>query len=586
MQNKYKTHNCGELREENISEVVRIAGWVDTIRDLGAMTFIDVRDQFGKTQVVFSEEKKSLLDKNIVTECTVSIEGTVKMRSSVNANIPTGKIEIEPNKIEVLGKCKNVLPFVIGEENNVKEDLRLEYRFLDLRNKKIHDNILFRAKVIKKLREKMDNEGFVEIQTPILANSSPEGARDYLVPSRIHPGKFYALPQAPQQFKQLLMTSGFDRYYQIAPCFRDEDPRADRAPGEFYQLDLEMAFATEEDVLTTMEKILAETFSELTTWKVDSTPFVKIRYEDAMLKYGIDKPDLRNPLIIKDLSELFIDSEFNAFKGKTIRAICIKNVKDKPRSFFDSMVEFAVKDCEAKGLSWLRINEDLSLTGSISKFINDEMKNKMLEIMEANSDDAIFFVGGEEREAAKLAGLIRIELGKRLELLEKEVYKFCFIVDYPMYELSDEGKIDFSHNPFSMPQGGMDDLINKDPLDIYAYQYDVVCNGYEISSGAVRNHDPETMVKAFEIAGYTREDVEKKFGALFNAFQYGAPPHAGMAPGVDRIVMLLKDEQNIREVIAFPKNGKALDLLMNAPSEVSEKQLKDVHIKLLNEEIK
>ena len=502
-------------------------------------------------------------------------------RTSKNSKIPTGEIEVVAQSLEVLGKCKNILPFEINTDQEVREDLRLEYRFLDLRNEKLHNNILLRSKILKTLRDKMDELGFTEIQTPILANSSPEGARDYLVPSRLNPGEFYALPQAPQQFKQLLMISGFNKYYQIAPCFRDEDPRADRAPGEFYQLDYEMSFATQEDVFKVMEEVVPYTFEKFTNWKVDKGPFIRIPYKEAMEKYGIDKPDLRNPLIIKDATKCFEGSEFKAFENKTIKAIVVPKGAKQGRKFFDKMGEFARTDeVGAKGLAWTKFEEDGSIQGGIAKFITDEIKEQLKLEIGVKENDAVFFIADEFAKAQKIAGLVRIELGKRLDLLEKDVYRFCFIVDFPMYELSDEGTIDFSHNPFSMPQGGLDALNNKNPLDILAYQYDLVCNGYEMASGAVRNHNPEIMVRAFEIAGYTDEDVKNRFGALYNAFQYGTPPHAGAAPGVDRMVMLIENSQNIREVIAFPKNKKARDLLMRAPSVVTEKQLEDVHIKL------
>ena len=502
-------------------------------------------------------------------------------RTSKNSKIPTGEIEVVAQSLEVLGKCKNILPFEINTDQEVREDLRLEYRFLDLRNEKLHNNILLRSKILKTLRDKMDELGFTEIQTPILANSSPEGARDYLVPSRLNPGEFYALPQAPQQFKQLLMVSGFNKYYQIAPCFRDEDPRADRAPGEFYQLDYEMSFATQEDVFKVMEEVVPYTFEKFTNWKVDKGPFIRIPYKEAMEKYGIDKPDLRNPLIIKDATKCFEGSEFKAFENKTIKAIVVPKGAKQGRKFFDKMGEFAMTDeVGAKGLAWTKFEEDGSIQGGIAKFITDEIKEQLKLEIGVKENDAVFFIADEFAKAQKIAGLVRIELGKRLDLLEKDVYRFCFIVDFPMYELSDEGTIDFSHNPFSMPQGGLDALNNKNPLDILAYQYDLVCNGYEMASGAVRNHNPEIMVRAFEIAGYTEEDVKNRFGALYNAFQYGTPPHAGAAPGVDRMVMLIENSQNIREVIAFPKNKKARDLLMRAPSVVTEKQIEDVHKKL------
>lgn len=502
-------------------------------------------------------------------------------RSNKNLKMATGEIEIVASKIEVLGKCKNVLPFEINTDQDVREDLRLEYRFLDLRNEKLHNNILLRSKILKTLRDKMDELGFTEIQTPILANSSPEGARDYLVPSRLNPGEFYALPQAPQQFKQLLMVAGFNKYYQIAPCFRDEDPRADRAPGEFYQLDFEMAFSTQEDVFKVIEEVIPYTFKKFTNWKVDEGPFIRIPYKEAMEKYGIDKPDLRNPLIIQDVTSVFENSDFNAFKGKTIKAIVVPEGAKQGRKFFDKMGEYATsEEVGAKGLAWTKLEENGEVTGGIAKFITEEIKEKLEKEYSVTKGSSVFFIADEFEKAQKIAGLVRIELGKRLDLIEKGVYKFCFIVDFPMYELSDEGTIDFSHNPFSMPQGGLEALENKEPLDILAYQYDLVCNGYEMASGAVRNHNPEIMVKAFEIAGYSENDVKNRFGALYNAFQYGTPPHAGAAPGVDRMVMLIADSQNIREIIAFPKNKKARDLLMRAPSVVSEQQLRDVHISL------
>ena len=581
----YRDHNCGELNIKNVNEIVMLAGWVQRIRNLGSMQFVDLRDQYGITQIVIKEENLKKQMEDIPEETVISVTGKVLERSNKNTKIPTGEIEIEASKIEILGKCKNVLPFEINSEkidiSNVKEDLRLQYRYLDLRNDKLHNNILLRSKVIKTIREEMDKLGFYEFQTPILANSSPEGARDYLIPSRLHAGKFYALPQAPQQFKQLLMCSGFDKYYQIAPCFRDEDPRADRAPGEFYQLDMEMSFATQEDVFKVIEKVIPAVFKKHTNWKVVDTPFVRIPYSEAMEKYGIDKPDLRNPLIIQDATEAFTNTEFNAFKGKTIKAIIVPDGAKNGRKFFDNMVDFAVNECEAKGLAWVKIDEENNINGGIAKFVTDEIKTEI----GAKAGDAIFFIADEFKKAQKIAGLVRIELGKRLDLIEKNIYKFCWIVDFPMYEYNeDEGKIDFNHNPFSMPQGGLEALENKDPLDILAYQYDLVCNGYEVASGAVRNHNPEVMVKAFEIAGYTEDDVKKKFGALYTAFQYGTPPHAGIAPGLDRMVMLIADTDNIRDVIAFPKNKKARDVMMNAPWYVTDEQLKDVHIAITENE--
>ena len=573
----YRNKNCGELNIKNVGENVVIAGWVQRIRNLGSMKFIDLRDQFGITQIIVNDNCAD----NLVTECVIQVDGTVIERTNKNSKIPTGEIEIEAKKIEVLGTCKNILPFEVNSEKaaDAREDLRLEYRFLDLRNEKLHKTIILRSEIMKTIRNKMDELGFTEIQTPILANSSPEGARDFLVPSRLHPGEFYALPQAPQQFKQLLMVSGFDKYYQIAPCFRDEDPRADRAPGEFYQLDFEMSFAEQKDVLSVLEDIFTTIFKKHTNWKITDTPFPRIPYKEAMEKYGSDKPDLRNPLIIQDVTDIFKNSDFNAFKGKTIKAIIVENGAEQGRKFFDNMGEYAVNELEAKGLAWVKFEKENEITGGIAKFITKEIK-KGLEEIGAKPNVAIFFIADEFKKAQKIAGGVRLELGKRLDLIEKGVYKFCFIVDFPMYELSDEGTVDFNHNPFSMPQGGMEALITKNPLDILAYQYDAVCNGYEITSGAVRNHSPEIMVKAFEIAGYEEETIKTKFGALYNAFQYGTPPHAGAAAGLDRLVMLAANSDNIREVIAFPKNKKARDLLMRAPSKVTEQQLKDVHIKI------
>ncbi len=577
----YRNKTCGELNIKNVGEIVELAGWIQKIRNLGAMIFIDLRDQFGITQIVINDETMQENAKQYNTESCIHIKGKVVERASKNNKIPTGEIEVIAEEIEVLGKCKNVLPFEINTNQEVREDLRLEYRFLDLRNDKLHQNILLRSKILKTLRDKMDELEFTEIQTPILANSSPEGARDYLVPSRINPGEFYALPQAPQQFKQLLMVAGFNKYYQIAPCFRDEDPRADRAPGEFYQLDFEMSFATQEDVFKVIEEVVPYTFEKYTNWKVDKGPFVRIPYKEAMEKYGIDKPDLRNPLIIQDVTKVFKGTEFNAFKDKTIKAIVVPNGAEQGRKFFDKMTEFATtEEVGAKGLAWTKFEEDGTVAGGIAKFITEDIKEILEKEYKVEKKSAIFFIADEFEKAQKIAGLVRIELGKRLDLLEKNVYRFCFIVDFPMYELSDEGTIDFSHNPFSMPQGGLEALNKENPLDILAYQYDLVCNGYEMASGAVRNHNPEIMVKAFEIAGYKEEDVKERFGALYNAFQYGTPPHAGAAPGIDRMVMLIADSQNIREIIAFPKNKKARDLLMRAPSVVTEEQLKDVHIKL------
>ena len=581
----YRDHNCGELTIKNVGETVTIAGWVQKIRNLGSMVFIDLRDQFGITQIVVSADNKEQLT-DIVSECVIQVVGKVIERSNKNTKIPTGEIEVEAEKIEILGKCKTVLPFEVNSDKTgeVKEDLRLEYRFLDLRNDKLHKTILLRNEVMKTLRKKMDEMGFTEIQTPILANSSPEGARDYLVPSRIHPGEFYALPQAPQQFKQLLMVSGFDKYYQIAPCFRDEDPRADRAPGEFYQLDFEMSFAEQDDVLNVLGEIFTTVFKTHTDWEVDEMPFKRIPYLEAMEKYGSDKPDLRNPLIIQDVTEIFKNVDFTPFKDKTVKAIVVDGAAEQSRKFFDGMSDFATTEAGAKMLGWVKVDNENVLSGGVAKYITPEVQKELEEKIGMKKNSAVFFMADEFKTVQKIAGAVRIELGNRLDLLEKNVYRLCYIVDFPMYELSDEGKVDFNHNPFSMPQGGMEALMTKNPLEILAYQYDVVCNGYEVASGAVRNHSPELMVKAFEIAGYSEEEVKTRFGALYNAFQYGTPPHAGAAPGLDRMVMLVADSKNIREVIAFPKNKKARDLLMRAPSRVHEQQLKDVHIRIVEKE--
>ena len=581
--NKYRTYNCGEIRINNVGEQIKIAGWVQTIRDLGGLVFLDIRDQYGITQAVIQGEDK-LVDtvSRIPVESTITLEGIVRKRSedTYNPNIDTGEVEVYIKNIEILGKRTKSLPFEINQNQEVREDLRLQYRFLDLRNDKLKNNLILRAKVIQFLRNKMIENGFLEVQTPILTSSSPEGARDYLVPSRIHPGKFYALPQAPQQFKQLLMVSGIDKYFQIAPCFRDEDARADRAPGEFYQLDMEMSFATQEDIFSVIEPIMYETFKTFSNKKIEQYPFPRISYKEAMLKYGTDKPDLRNPLIIEDVTDIFENIDLKVFNNKTVRIIATHNVEDQPRSFFDGMTDFAINTCKAKGLAWLRVMEDNTLQGPIAKFIDDESKNEILKRTNSKSGDALFFIAEHKPIAEKLAGQIRQELGIRLGLIDENKFEFCWIVDFPMYEIGEDGKLEFCHNPFSMPQGGLEALKNQQPLEILAYQYDIVCNGIELSSGAVRNHDPEIMIKAFEIAGYTKEHIEEKFQALFNAFHYGAPPHAGIAPGIDRMIMLLTDEETIREVIAFPLNSKAQDLLMGAPGKVTNQQLRDVHIQV------
>ena len=551
--NQYRTHTCGELSEAQIGQKTRVAGWVENIRDHGGIQFIDLRDQYGVVQVVIREEK---LLAGVNRECVVTVAGPVLKRDedTVNPKIATGAIEVEAESLEILGKSVSGLPFEVPSSTETKEEIRLKYRYLDLRNKKVHDNIVFRSKVITFLRQKMNELGFLEIQTPILTASSPEGARDYLIPSRKHHGKFYALPQAPQQFKQLLMVSGFDRYFQIAPCFRDEDARADRSPGEFYQLDFEMAFATQEDVLSVAEEVLSETFKTFSDKTVSETPFPRIPFAEAMLKYGTDKPDLRNPLVIIDLSDLFVTSDFKPFQGKCVRAINVPGCASQPKSFFENMLSFATS-IGMKGLGYVKVEEDMSYKGPIDKFLTGEQRAEIAKRAGLAPGSVLYFIADSKLDAPKLAGQIRTELGRRLDLLEKDAFRMCFITDFPMFELDEEtGKAAFTHNPFSMPQGGLDALLHKDPLEINAYQYDIVCNGVELSSGAVRNHDLDVMRKAFEIAGYTEEDLIGKFSALYNAFQYGAPPHAGMAPGVDRMVMLLKDEENIREVIAFPMN--------------------------------
>ncbi len=577
IKNEFRTHSCGELNESNLGEDVILSGWVATIRDHGGITFIDLRDIYGVVQLVV---KDSALIEGINRETVIRAKGKVIARTEENYNekLKTGKIEIEVNSIDILGKSPNVLPFEIDESTECNEDLRLRYRYLDLRNPKMVKKIQLRNNIIFDLRCKMHELGFNEIQTPILTASSPEGARDYLVPSRVHKGKFYALPQAPQQFKQLLMVSGFDRYFQIAPCFRDEDARADRCPGEFYQLDMEMSFATQEDVFAIMEEVLPWIFEKYTGAKIQ-TPFARIPYREAMEKYGSDKPDLRNPILIHNVTKVFENTNFNAFKGQTVKAIGVE-VKDKPRSFYDTLTSYMVEQ-GSKGLAWIKVEEGNELVGPIVKFLSEEEKANLIKETESKAGYSIFLIADKNEVATKLSGILRTELGKRLDLIEKDVYKFCWIVDFPMFEYNEEeGKIDFCHNPFTMPQGGLDALENKDPLDILAYQYDIVVNGIELSSGAVRNHDIDIMVKAFDIVGYKEDEVKKRFGGLYNAFQYGAPPHAGIAPGIDRMVMLLAKEDYIREIIAFPMNQKAQDVMMGAPCEVTEQQLREVHIKL------
>ena len=577
---EYRTHSCNEISLEDVGKKVRIAGWVETIRDFGGLVFLDIRDMYGVTQVVTSGKTEDVdFASHIPIESTVTVYGTVRKRDeeTINTKIKTGLVEIRIEEIKVLGKRTKNLPFEVNENQEVREDLRLKYRFLDLRSEKLKNNLILRAKVIQFLRSQMIEQGFLEVQTPILTSSSPEGARDYLVPSRLHPGKFYALPQAPQQFKQLLMVSGIDKYFQIAPCFRDEDARADRAPGEFYQLDMEMSFATQEDVFKAIEPVIYNTFKKFSDKEISSAPFRRITYKEAMLKYGSDKPDLRNPLFIIDLSEFFNKCTFKPFINRTVRAIKVSGHMSK--GFHEKMLDYAMS-IGMGGLGYLEVQEDLSFKGPIDKFIPEELKKELLKIANLKQDDTIFFIADNEKRATELAGQIRTELAKRLDLIDNSKFEFCWIIDFPMFEMDEHDQIQFSHNPFSMPQGGLEALENQNPLDILAYQYDLVCNGIELSSGAVRNHDINIMLKAFEMAGYTEEEVRTKFGALYTAFQFGAPPHAGIAPGVDRMLMLLTDSETIREVIAFPLSSKAEDLMMGAPGNVTKDQLRDVHIKL------
>ena len=572
-----RTHLMGQLRQENIGEDVRLSGWVDTIRDHGGVKFLDLRDFSGITQIVLHDD--SMLD-GVNRETVISVYGKVRARDkeTVNHKLATGYIEVYTDKLEILGACKNMLPFEINDSAATREEVRLKYRYLDLRNPELHKNIVLRAKVISSIRKQMEELGFIEIQTPILTASSPEGARDYLVPSRKHKGMFYALPQAPQQFKQLLMVSGFDKYYQIAPCFRDEDARGDRSPGEFYQLDFEMAFAEQEDVFAVAETVLYKTFTDFSDKKISPLPFKRFTYAEAMLKYGTDKPDLRNPLVINNLTEFFSRVDFPLFKNKPVRGI-VANCAGRPRSFFDSSMKFAT-GIGMKGLGYLTLSEG-DFKGPIEKFLSGEQKQELIDSLGMKENETLFFICDSASIVDGFAGEIRAWLGKMLDIINPDAYEFCFITDYPMYEYNPETKsIDFTHNPFSMPQGGMEALETKDPLDIFAYQYDIVCNGVELSSGAVRNHSPEIMKKAFAIAGYSEEELEKRFSALHTAFQYGAPPHAGMAPGIDRIVMLIAGEETIRDVIAFPLNGAAQDLMLGAPGEVTEKQLREIHIRL------
>ena len=575
----YRDLTMKEISEQQIGQTLQVAGWVENIRDHGGVSFIDLRDMYGVLQVVI---RKPELLKGITKEMCLSITGLMEHRDeeTYNPKIPSGTIELEAHKIDVLGRVYKQLPFEIQTSKEIREDVRLKYRYLDLRNAKVKDNIVFRSKVISYLRQKMTDMGFLEIQTPILCASSPEGARDYIVPSRKFKGKFYALPQAPQQYKQLLMASGFDKYFQIAPCFRDEDARADRSPGEFYQLDFEMSFVTQEDVFEVGEEVLHDTFVKFAPEgsRITETPFPIISYKQAMLEFGCDKPDLRNPLRIMDVTEFFQRCTFKPFIGRTVRAIKVH--AEMSKGFHEKLLSFATS-LGMGGLGYLEVAEDMSYKGPIDKFIPEEMKGELAEMAGLSAGDTIFFIADKEDKANYYAGHIRTELGEKLDLIEKNAYRFCYVNDFPMFELDPETKqIGFTHNPFSMPQGGLEALNTMDPLEILAYQYDIVCNGVELSSGAVRNHDIEIMKKAFAIAGYDEETLKTKFGALYQAFQFGAPPHAGMAPGVDRMIMLLRNEDNIREVIAFPMNGNAQDLMCGAPSEVTEQQLREVHIKV------
>ncbi|MFF3455458.1 aspartate--tRNA ligase [Streptomyces sp. NPDC002730] len=579
---RYRSHTCGELRASDVSADVRLSGWLHNRRDLGGILFIDLRDHYGITQLVARPGTPAYeaLDK-INKESVVRVDGKVVSRGAENINpeLPTGEVEVEVSSVELLGAAQQ-LPFQINSDDGVGEERRLEYRFLDLRRERMHRNIMLRTAVISAIRHKMTALGFNEMATPILTATSPEGARDFVVPSRLNPGKFYALPQAPQQFKQLLMISGFDRYFQIAPCFRDEDARADRSPGEFYQLDVEMSFVEQEDVFQPIEKLMTELFEEFGGGRHVTSPFPRIPFREAMVKYGNDKPDLRAQLELVDISDVFEGSEFKAFAGKHVRALPVPDTAGQSRKFFDGLGDFAVEH-GAKGLAWVRVGEDGSLTGPIAKFLTEENIKVLTERLSLAPGHAIFFGAGDFDEVSKIMGAVRVEAAKRAGHFEEGVFRFCWIVDFPMYEKDEEtGKIDFSHNPFSMPQGGLEALETQDPLDILGWQYDIVCNGVELSSGAIRNHEPEIMFKAFEIAGYSKETVEHEFSGMLRAFQFGAPPHGGIAPGVDRIVMLLADEPNIRETIAFPLNGNAQDLMMGAPTELDESRLRELNIAL------
>ncbi|MCL2539847.1 MAG: aspartate--tRNA ligase [Firmicutes bacterium] len=579
----YRDKMLNEINAGLVGKVVRVAGWANTIRDHGGITFIDLRDSTGALLQVVVESADIL--KGVSREACISVKGKLINRTKENINpaLANGAYELVAQELDLLGAVTNTLPFDIDESKKVREDIRYKYRYLDLRNAEVRKNIELRSNVIKFLREQMHELGFMEIQTPIMTASSPEGARDYLIPSRLHPGKFYVLPQAPQQFKQLLMVGGFDKYFQIAPCFRDEDARADRTPAEFYQLDMEMAYATQDDVFAVGEKVLPAVFERFGNKKATKAPFPRITYKDSLEKYGTDKPDLRNPLIAQTVTDVFKDTNFNAFKNQTVRAICADNCAGLPRSFYDTLTTF-MQEAGSKGLAWIKVEDGLVLNSPIAKFLSETEQKALLAELNAKPGSSIFLLAGARAPIYKLSGILRTELGTRLNLIDNNRFEFCWIVDFPMYELSDEGKIEFSHNPFSAPQGGLEALEHKNPLDILAYQYDIVCNGIELSSGAVRNHSPEVMERAFEIAGHNKSVLEEKFSAMYNAFKFGCPPHAGMAPGVDRMIMLLCDEPNLREVIVFPMNKSGQDLLMGAPTEVSAKQLSDVHISVNKEQ--